>query len=69
MMNTLVLAYIGSSLSLVLILIVYSNSLLELFNKEMIVVEVLQSLAGSMGLLAAIPLTTLVSSYIFIRRS
>ncbi len=68
MMNTLVLAYIGSSLSLVLILIVYSNSLLELFNKEMIVVEVLQSLAGSVGLLAAIPLTTLVSSYIYINK-
>lgn len=68
MMNTLVLAYIGSSLSLVLILIVYSNSLLELFNKEMIVVEVLQSLAGSVGLLAAIPLTTLVSSYIYIHK-
>ena len=68
MTNTLVLAYIGSSLSLVLILIAYSDSLLELLNKEMIVVEILQSLAGSIGLLTAIPLTTAFSAYLYTRK-
>ncbi|MDR1192551.1 MAG: YibE/F family protein, partial [Peptococcaceae bacterium] len=69
MTSTLILAYMGGSLSLVLILIVYSNSLLELFNREMIVVEILQSLAGSMGLLAATPLTALAAAYIYTRRN
>ncbi|MCL2294375.1 MAG: YibE/F family protein [Spirochaetes bacterium] len=57
MANTLILAYIGTSLSVVLLLGVYSDSLLVLFNSEMIVVEVLQALAGSFGILLAMPLT------------
>ncbi|MDD3350441.1 MAG: YibE/F family protein, partial [Eubacteriales bacterium] len=55
MANTLVLAYIGSSLSLVLLLMAYNNSLLFLFNRELIVVEILQTLVGSFGIVFAIP--------------
>ena len=66
MANTLILAYIGSSLSVVLILSVFSGSLLGLFNSEMIVVEILQALAGSFGILFAMPLTALFSSLIYL---
>ena len=59
MANTLVLAYVGSSLSVVLLLIAYSTSMLGLLNREMIVVEVLYALVGSFGILCAIPLTSL----------
>ena len=59
MANTLILAYIGSSLSSVLLLCVYNNSLEYLLNKELIIVEVLQMLAGSIGIMMAIPFTTL----------
>lgn len=66
MMNTLILAYVGGSLSLVLILYVYfSNTPMHLFNTEMIVVEVLQSLVGSFGLILTIPLTSYVSSLLY----
>jgi len=65
MSNTLVLAYIGSSLSVVLLLIAYNNNLVELFNKEMIVVEILQTLVGSMAILFTIPLTSLIASFIY----
>lgn len=68
MSNTLILAYIGGSLSLSLLLIVYSNSLLELLNREMIVVEILQAVVGSIGLLAAIPLTAVFASYVYTRK-
>lgn len=68
MANTLILAYIGSSLSVVLLLVSYNSSLLELMNKEMIVVEILQSLVGSLGILVTIPLTTLVCAYLFSER-
>ena len=57
MANTLILAYIGSSLSVTLLLVAYSNSLLTLFNREMIVVEILNALVGSFGILLTIPLT------------
>lgn len=65
MSNTLVLAYIGGSLSLTLLLIAYSNSWLGLLNREMIVVEILQALVGSFGLLLTIPLTSAVCATIY----
>jgi len=68
MANTLILAYIGSSLSVVLLLISYNSSFLELLNKEMIVVEILQSLVGSIGILVTIPITSLICAYLFSER-
>lgn len=67
MANTLILAYIGCSLSVVLILAVYSNSLQSLLNMEMIVVEILQALAGSFGILLTMPLTAFICSNIYLR--
>jgi uncharacterized membrane protein len=68
MSNTLILAYIGSSMSLVVLLAAYNDSLIILLNKEMIVVEVLQSLVGVAGLLMVIPLTSLVCAWTFTRK-
>ncbi len=65
MTNTLILAYVGSSLATVLLMIVYNKNTLFLFNMEMIVVEVLQALVGSLGILFAVPATALFSAYIF----
>jgi uncharacterized membrane protein len=65
MSNTLILAYIGSSLSIILILTVYSPSLEALVNREFVVVEILQALAGSFGILFTIPLTALASSILY----
>lgn len=71
MANTLILAYIGSSLSVILLLTVYSTSLLYLLNLEMIIVEILQALVGSFGILLTIPLTSFICSIIYtkIRRN
>ncbi len=68
MSNTLILAYIGSSLSTVLLLIAYNSSFIQLFNREMIVVEILQILVGSFGLLLTIPLTTFFSSILYTKK-
>ena len=59
MLNTLILAYIGSSLSLILLISFYTHgtSLIELFNREMIAVEFLRALIGSFGIFLAVPLT------------
>ncbi len=65
MTNTLILAYVGSSLATVLLMIVYNKNTLFLFNMEMIVVEVLQAIVGSLGILFAVPATALFSAYIF----
>jgi len=67
MADTLILAYIGTSLTVVLILTVFSSSLLGLFNSEMIAVEILQAMAGSIGILFSMPLTALFCSVIYLK--
>jgi uncharacterized membrane protein len=67
MANTLILAYIGSTLSVILILSVYNNSLMILFNSEMIIVEILQALAGSFGILLTMPLTAFICALIYLK--
>ena len=65
MASTLVLAYVGSSLATVLLIFAYNNSLFYTMNMEMIVVEILQSIIGSLGMLVTIPLTSLASAYLY----
>ena len=69
MSNTLILAYLGSSLCSVILSAAYNTSALYLFNTESIVIEILQALVGSLGILFAIPLTSAVSAFIYNRES
>ncbi|MCL1998371.1 MAG: YibE/F family protein [Turicibacter sp.] len=65
MLNTLILAYIGSSLSIILLIVATTVSYTELFNMEMIIVEFLRALVGSFGMLLTIPLTSAVCGWLF----
>lgn len=65
MANTLVLAYIGSSLAVTLLLIVYNGSVMELLNKEMVIVDMLQAIVGSIGILFTIPLTAVICGFLY----
>lgn len=70
MSNTLILAYIGSSLCSVLL--IYYNcsvSTLNLMNREVIITELLQILIGSMGILLTLPMTSLISAFVYTRKS
>ncbi|MBR7185441.1 MAG: YibE/F family protein [Clostridia bacterium] len=70
MSNTLILAYIGSSLSIVLLLTGGSStSLFYLLNQERIVFELLQALVGSFGILSTLPLTAAISAWLMGRRA
>ncbi len=62
MANTLILAYIGSSLIVVLVYSASGYPLLSVLNKEEIVFEFLQSLVGSFSLLLTVPVTTVISA-------
>lgn len=65
MTNTLILAYIGSSLAVVLLLVANYSDTLLLFNLEMIVFEIIQAIIGSMGILFAIPITSVFAAYVY----
>ena len=63
--NTLVLAYIGSSLTIILILLARVNSLFRLLNRELVLVEFLQAIVGSFGIFLTMPLTALVCAVLY----
>lgn len=67
MSNTLILAYIGSSLSVLLLYCAYNSSFIYLMNKEIIIVELLQALIGSIGILTVIPFATVISAKVYLR--
>ncbi|MFN2225712.1 MAG: YibE/F family protein [Anaerolineae bacterium] len=69
MVNTLLLAYVGAALPLVLLFSVYAESLGVTLNREIIAEEVVRTLVGSLGLLAGVPLTSLVAALAARRRS
>lgn len=60
--NTLVLAYVGASLPLLLLFAVGESSPLVAANQELLAVEVVRALAGSIGIVAAVPLTTAIAA-------
>ncbi|MCL2573039.1 MAG: YibE/F family protein [Defluviitaleaceae bacterium] len=67
MLNTLILAYIGSSLSVILLLTANATSFVDLFNREMIIVEFLRALVGSFGMFLTIPLTAAICGWLYMR--
>jgi uncharacterized membrane protein len=60
--NTLLLAYVGASMPLLLLVAISNQSLDIVANSEIIAVEIVRTLCGSMGLVAAVPLTTLLAA-------
>ena len=68
MVNTLLLAYVGAALPLVLMFSVFSESLGVTLNREIIAEEIVRTLVGSLGLLAGVPLTSVIAAYV-VRRS
>lgn len=63
LVNTLVLAYAGASLPLLLLFAISGAEPMSLLlNREMIANEVVRTLVGSIGLISAVPITTAIAS-------
>jgi len=60
--NTLLLAYAGASMPLLLIFAVSNQPLGTVANSELVAVEIVRTLCGSIGLVAAVPITTLMAA-------
>lgn len=61
MSNTLILAYTGSSIPLLLLFMAYDTPTVRMLNLDIIATEIVRSLAGSIGLILTIPLTAVVT--------
>lgn len=62
--NTLVLAYAGASLPLLLLFTQAQQPLSQIINAEIVSVEIVRTLVGSIGLVAAIPVTTALATFV-----
>lgn len=62
--NTLLLAYLGASLPLAVLFILAQQSLGTVVNSEVVAVEVIRTLVGSIGLVSAVPVTTWLAARI-----
>ena len=69
MTNTLILAYTGSSIPLLLLFMAYETSLIKILNLDIIATEVVRALSGSTGLILTIPITAAVSSVLLKREA
>lgn len=64
--NTLMLAYLGAGLPLLLLFSLGGQDASIVLNGEIVAVEVIRALVGSIGIVAAVPLTTLVAAALIV---
>lgn len=65
--NTLVLAYVGAALPVLLIFSSGDTAFSEAINSEVVAKEIVAMLAGSIGLIAAVPVTTGLAAFLAAR--
>ena len=61
MVNTLILVYTGAALPLLLLFVDNPHPFSEIINYEILADEIVRTLVGSLGLILAVPLTTLIA--------
>lgn len=68
LVNTLAIAYVGASLPLLLLIQNSKTGILFIINSEIFATEIVRILIGSIGLILAVPITTLIASYMLYGR-
>lgn len=62
MANTLILAFTGSSLNLLLMIYSYGIPYTQLINTDSIAIEIIRGIAGSIGIVLTVPIVALISA-------
>ncbi len=62
MANTLVLAFAGASLNMMIFIYAYDVSYIQLMNTDFVAIEVIRGLAGSLGIILTVPLVAALGS-------
>jgi uncharacterized membrane protein len=60
--NTLFLAYVGASLPLLLLFVLTDRTFASVANGEVVAIEIVRTLVGSIGLVASVPITTALAA-------
>lgn len=65
MANTLILAFVGSAFNLLILFQVYEYPMIQILNSDMMAIEILQGIAGSVGIITTTPLVAALCATIF----
>jgi uncharacterized membrane protein len=65
LVNTLILVYTGAAMPLLLLFVTSESSFIETINREVIAEEIIRTLVTSVGLIIAVPVTTLIACYFY----
>lgn len=60
MANTLILAYVGGGLPILILFTAYQYPAVRILNSELIATEIVRALAGSIGIIISVPITALI---------
>ena len=64
MTNTLILAFSGTSVNMLLLFQVYDYPLIQIFNTDAMAMEVIRGIAGSIGIVLTVPLVAALSAWL-----
>jgi len=67
MVNTLILAFVGSGVSTLLLNYAYELPYLQIINSNNMVIEIMQGISGSLGVVMTIPIVSLMASVTAVR--
>ncbi len=62
--NTLVLAYAGASMPLLILFVLSDQPMGTVANGEIVATEIVRTLVGSLGLIASVPITTWLAVHV-----
>ncbi len=68
MSNTLILAFAGNSLNMMLMIYSYGVSFQQLMNTDFVAIEIIRSIAGSIGIICTVPLVAFIAAAVFGKR-
>ena len=69
MSNTLILAYVGGSLGLVMVIYAYSYQMHQILNMYSMAIEIMRGISGTMGIILTVPITSLIMSFLLTRKN
>lgn len=65
MSNTLILAFAGNSLNMMLMIYSYGVSFQQLMNTNFVAVEIIRGIAGSVGIICTVPLVAFIAANVY----
>jgi uncharacterized membrane protein len=63
MANTLILAFAGSALNMLVLFRIFNYPYLQIFNSDMMALEIIQGISGTIGIVMTVPLVAFLSAF------